>query len=88
MTKEFQYEKVLRLLKIRSWTTMELVAQYIPAPQKAIEILRDKGHHILTESIEGKTHKKYTLIQEEKPIISNVVNGQTGLFDKSRLEAC
>lgn len=77
MTKEFQYEKVLRLLKTRSYTTMELVAQYIPAPQKAIEILRDKGFKILTESIEGKTHKKYTLIQEQKPVFKrNIISAE------------
>jgi len=84
--KEFQYEKVLRLLKISPRTTMGLTAQFIPAPQKAIQILRDKGYIILTEPVEGSTHKKYTLVQEQQPIISNIVNGQTGLFDKSRLE--
>ena len=87
MTKEYQYEKVLRFLRKKSMTTVELVAEYIPAPQKAIETLRDKGYHILTESIEGKTHKKYTLISEPKieQITSNIV-GQTHLFDVRSLE--
>lgn len=81
--KEFQYEKVLRLLQKQPMTTMGLTAQFIPAPQKAIQILRDKGHKILTEPVEGSTHKLYTLIQE--PIISNIVNGK--LFDVRSLEA-
>ena len=33
-------------------------------------------------------YKRFTLVKEVKPIISNVVNGQTAFFDKSRLEAC
>lgn len=73
--KEFQYEKVLRLLKERPQTTMGLTAKFIPAPQKSIEILRNKGHIILTEPVEGSTHKIYVLVQEDK---SNVVQASFG----------
>ena len=75
--KEMQYEKVLRLLRQRPYTTMELVAEYIPAPQKSIELLRDKGFNILTEKIENKKYKQYVLIGEPVKISES---GQVSLF--------
>lgn len=80
---EYQYEKVLRLLKNRSYTTMGLTAEFIPAPQKAVQILREKlqgtEYKILTEDIPNCKHKKYTLVKDGQQSLFNVVTAPFGV---------
>ena len=59
---ETQYQVVLEMLKKGSVTTKDIFEQWIMAPQKVIQTLREKGYVILTEPIKGKKHCKYTLI--------------------------
>lgn len=66
--KETQKEKVLRLLRMRPYTTMEFVASYILAPQKQVQLLREEGYNILTLPIKGAKQKLYKLIEEPKQI--------------------
>lgn len=66
--KETQKDKVLRLLRLRPQTTMDLVLQYIMAPAKCIQYLREDGYNILTLPIDGKKEKLYKLIEEPKQV--------------------
>lgn len=66
--KETQKEKMLRLLRLKPQTTMELINQYIMAPAKCIQLLREDGYKILTEEIKGQKHKLYKLIEEPKQV--------------------
>lgn len=79
--KEKQYEKVLRLLRQKPHTTMDFVAQYILAPQKCIEMLRDKGYDIETQDVKGQKYKMYVL--KESNQVSNQVTEQVSLFEMS-----
>jgi len=54
---------------------MQNLKEMHPIKEDWIEFKDEDGH-------KGR-YKRFTLIN-----ISNVVNGPTGLFDKSRLEAC
>lgn len=68
MREETQKEKTLRLLRLRPYKTMELVNEYILAPQKCVQMLRKEGYKILTLDIEGRKEKLYKLIEEPKQI--------------------
>lgn len=65
---ETQKKKVLRLLRIRPQSTMDLMSQYILAPQKIIQLLRLDGYNILTSPIKGQKHCLYKLLEEPKQI--------------------
>lgn len=65
---ETQKDKVLRLLRLKPQTTMDLVLQYIMAPAKCIQYLREDGYNILTLPIDGKKEKLYKLIEEPKQV--------------------
>lgn len=79
--KEKQYEKVLRLLRQKPQTTMDFVAQYILAPQKCIEMLRDKGYDIETQDVKNQKYKMYVL--KESNQVSDQVTEQVNLFESS-----
>ena len=79
--KEKQYEKCLRLLRQKPHTTMDLVSQYILAPQKCIEMLRDKGYNIETQDVKGQKYKMYVL--KESNQVSNQVTEQARLFESA-----
>jgi len=64
---ECQWETVLKMLRKGSVTTKDIFEQWIMAPQKVIEQLREKKYDIKTEPIIGKKHKKYTLLSEPEP---------------------
>ena len=66
-----QWEKVLEMLRIKPTTTMEIINNYILAPQKVIETLRKKGFNIETKAVKGQKYSIYVL--HEKPT-------QLGLF--------
>lgn len=66
--RETQKEKVLRLLRLRPQSTMDLMNQYILAPQKIIQLLRLDGYNILTSPISGQKYSLYKLIEEPKQI--------------------
>lgn len=68
MREETQKEKVLRLLRLRPHKTMEFVQNYILAPQKCIQMLREEGYKILTLDIQGRKEKLYKLIEEPKQV--------------------
>ena len=70
--KETQWEKVLNMLRIRPVTTMDIINNYVLAPQKVIEILRKKGYDITTKPVEGQKYSVYVLNQKAK---------QLGLFN-------
>lgn len=62
MSKNTQYETVLRMLRCGSITTKDIFEQWIMCPPKVIEGLRKKGYNIKTEPVEGQKYCKYTLI--------------------------
>lgn len=64
--KETQTDKVLRLLRLRPQTTMDIINNYILAPQKVIQKLREEGYKILTLPVKGKKYSLYKLIEEPK----------------------
>lgn len=66
--RETQKEKVLRLLRLRPQSTMDLMNQYILAPQKIIQNLRLDGYQILTKPVSGQKYSLYKLIEEPKQI--------------------
>lgn len=74
MKKETQWEKLLKLLRIKPLSTMEIVREYIPAPQKVIETLRKKGYDIKTEPVEGQKYSVYVLYEH---------TDQLGLFNNA-----
>ena len=53
---ETQKEKVLRLLRLSPQSTMDLMMQYILAPQKVIQTLREEGYKILTTPVQGQKY--------------------------------
>ena len=59
--KEKQWEKVLNMLRIKPISTLEIMSNYILAPQKVIETLRKKGYNIETKPIEGQKFCVYVL---------------------------
>lgn len=65
---EAQKDKVLRLLRLRPQSTMDLMTQYILAPQKIIQLLREEGYKILTTPVNGQKYSLYKLIEEPKQI--------------------
>lgn len=65
---ETQKEKVLRLLRLSPQSTMDLMMQYILAPQKVIQTLREEGYKILTTPVQGQKYSIYKLIEEPKQI--------------------
>ena len=82
--KEKQYEKVLRLLRQKPHTTMDFVAQYILAPQKCIEMLRNKGYNIETQDVKGQKYKMYVLKEDLKPSNSRELETmQPSLFESA-----
>lgn len=68
MGKETQKEKVLRLLRLRPQTTMDIINNYILAPQKVIQTLREEGYKILTTPVKGEKYSLYKLIEEPKQL--------------------
>lgn len=66
--RETQAEKLLRLLRLKPHTTMEIINQYILAPQKVVEKLRQEGYKILTLPVKGQKYSIYKLIEEPKQI--------------------
>lgn len=66
--KETQSEKVLRLLRLRPQTTMDIINNYILAPQKVIQKLREEGYKILTLPVKGEKYSLYKLIEEPKQV--------------------
>lgn len=66
--KETQKDKVLRLLRLRPQTTMDIINQYILAPQKVIQALREEGYKILTTPVKGQKYMLYKLIEEPKQV--------------------
>lgn len=59
--KEKQWEKVLNMLRIKPISTLEIMSNYILAPQKVIETLRKKGYNIETKPIKGQKFCVYVL---------------------------
>ena len=47
---------------------MELINEYILAPQKIIQILRQDGYKIITTPVKGEKFSIYKLIEEPKQI--------------------
>ena len=72
--KEKQWEKLLKLLRLKPLSTMEIVSNYIPAPQKVIETLRKKGYDIKTEPVEGQKYSVYVLYEH---------TDQLGIFNEA-----
>ncbi len=70
-----QWEKLLRLLRLKPLSTMEIVREYIPAPQKVIETLRKKGYDIETRPVEGEKYCVYVLHEHSE---------QLGLLDEAQ----
>ena len=68
MSKETQYETVLKMLRKGSVTTRDIFEQWINCPPKVIEGLRKKGYVIKTEQVEGKNYCKYTLVPTVKQV--------------------
>lgn len=66
--KETQSEKVLRLLRLKPQTTMDIINNYILAPQKVIQKLREEGYKILTLPVKGQKYSLYKLIEEPKQV--------------------
>ena len=66
--KETQKEKILRLLRMKPYSTMELMNEYILAPQKIIQLLREDGYKIITTQVKGEKFSIYRLIEEPKQI--------------------
>ena len=66
--RETQSEKVLRLLRLRPQTTMDIINNYILAPQKVIQKLREDGYKILTLPVKGEKYSLYKLIEEPKQV--------------------
>lgn len=66
--KETQSDKVLRLLRLRPQTTMDIINNYILAPQKVIQKLREEGYKILTLPVKGQKYSLYKLIEEPKQV--------------------
>ena len=63
-----QWEKVLEMLRIKPTTTMEIINNYILAPQKVIETLRNKGYNIETKPVTGQKYCVYVLKEEPKQL--------------------
>lgn len=68
MKKETQWQKLLKLLKIKPMSTLDIMANYICAPQKVIEILRNKGYNIETKPVKGQKYSIYVLKEEPKQL--------------------
>lgn len=68
MKKEFQWKKLLDLLRQHPMSTVDIASKFIPAPQKVIQTLRGKGYDIKTEPIEGKKHRLYVLYEHEEQL--------------------
>lgn len=66
--RETQKEKLLKLLRIKPQTTMDIINNYILAPQKIIQNLRDEGYKIITSPVKGEKYSLYKLIEEPKQI--------------------
>ncbi|MBR4973573.1 MAG: hypothetical protein IKY45_03815 [Clostridia bacterium] len=66
--KESQKDAVLRLLRLRPQTTMDIINNYILAPQKVIQKLREEGYKILTLPVKGQKYSLYKLIEEPKQV--------------------
>lgn len=66
--RETQAEKLLKLLRLKPQTTMEIINHYILAPQKVVEKLRQEGYKILTLPVKGQKYSIYKLIEEPKQI--------------------
>lgn len=66
--KETQKEKVLRLLRIRPQTTFDIINQFVLAPQKVIQSLREEGYKILTLPVKNEKYSLYKLIEEPKQV--------------------
>lgn len=86
-----QKDKILWLLK-RGYGISCLFVYYKPLNfggylSGVIRDLKKDGYKIGTFKADGEKSQTYFLqLDEHTPIISNVVNGQTSFFDKSRLE--
>jgi hypothetical protein len=63
-----QWEKVLEMLRIRPVTTRDIFENYINAPQKVIETLRNKGFNIETKPVKGQKYSIYILKEEPKQL--------------------
>lgn len=63
-----QWEKVLGMLRLKPVTTMEIINNYILAPQKVIETLRNKGYKIETKPVAGQKYCIYVLNEEPKQL--------------------
>lgn len=72
--KEKQWEKVLKMLRIRPVSTMDIINSYILAPQKVIETLRKMGFNIETKAVEGQKYCVYVLHETTE---------QLGLFNNA-----
>ena len=66
--RETQKEKVLRLLRLNPQSTMDLMKEYVLAPQKIIQLLRDEGYKIITSPVKGEKYSLYKLIEEPKQV--------------------
>jgi hypothetical protein len=66
--KETQKDRVLSLLRICPQTTMDIINNYILAPQKCIQKLREEGYKILTLPVKGQKYSLYKLIEEPKQV--------------------
>jgi hypothetical protein len=56
------------MLRIKPVTTKEIVENYIMAPQKVIETLRNKGFDIKTKPVKGEKYCIYVLNEEPKQL--------------------
>lgn len=64
-----QWEKVLSMLRIKPVTTMDIINNYILAPQKVVETLRKMGYNIETKPVKGQKYCVYVLhTGEEKQL--------------------
>lgn len=59
-----QWEMVLNMLRIRPVTTKDIIDNYILAPQKVIETLRNKGYDIKTKPVKGQKYSIYVLHEQ------------------------
>lgn len=63
-----QWEQVLKMLRIKPVTTLDITSNYILAPQKVIETLRNKGFNIETKPVDGQKYCVYVLKEEPKQL--------------------
>ena len=66
--KKTQQQKVLEYLKLHGEATIRrlITELWINNPQKAVEMLRHKGHKINTVPVEGQRYDKYIYISEKQ----------------------